>query len=346
PQRVHYHEVPCGTSGDKCEGVSTIAPNVRVRVITPGPPSHLSPCDTNGSHDTSYFLINAIWIEAGQELLRTKPITVRIEIWALCLLFRRCPTWWPPLSGRNQLRWHMDINRGPCFNLLVFITRHLLKTQPPWLFSKHSTSRHRIWRERTKVLIVGHSFIYWAAKYAAWSSRGQHLGLGGAAILEWRGYRGMLWNQVVPTALKLAQERPPDILLIHAGGNDLGHRPGKDLIKATIADLQQWYKRFPEVRMLWSTIVPRRAWGAGIDPQTINRARRGVNQEICKAVRQGRDSMIGHTGITHNRPELFRQGGVHLSDEGMQLLMDDLRRGLLAALKGPGGEAWQVVRGT
>ncbi|KAJ7335785.1 hypothetical protein JRQ81_013726 [Phrynocephalus forsythii] len=79
---------------------------------------------------------------------------------------------------------------------------------------------------RRHVLIWGHSFIYWAAKHAHRSLWGNNLVLATVVTLEWKGIRSMRWADVLPTARWLAGSMPPDLLLLYAGGNDLGWQTG------------------------------------------------------------------------------------------------------------------------
>ncbi|XP_053130106.1 uncharacterized proline-rich protein-like [Hemicordylus capensis] len=46
-----------------------------------------------------------------------------------------------------------------------------------------------------RVLICGHSLVFWAFKRASSSHWGSQLGLGKQAAVYWLGMRGMLWNQ-------------------------------------------------------------------------------------------------------------------------------------------------------
>ena len=45
------------------------------------------------------------------------------------------------------------------------------------------------------------------------------MGLGDRAQIEWKGIRGLLWCQLFRAAAFGMQ--PPDVLIIHLGGNDL-----------------------------------------------------------------------------------------------------------------------------
>lgn len=71
------------------------------------------------------------------------------------------------------------------------------------------------------ILLIGHSYIFWAAKFAARSSWGQNLGLRASALLHWRGRQEMCRAEFLDVAVREAQGWSPDVLLVHLGGNDL-----------------------------------------------------------------------------------------------------------------------------
>ena len=48
--------------------------------------------------------------------------------------------------------------------------------------------------------------------------------------LEWRDWRGMLWDELVELAFQGTPDVPHDIVIIHLGGNDLPQRGDKALI--------------------------------------------------------------------------------------------------------------------
>uniref|UniRef100_A0ABM5FH18 SGNH hydrolase-type esterase domain-containing protein n=1 Tax=Pogona vitticeps TaxID=103695 RepID=A0ABM5FH18_9SAUR len=185
---------------------------------------------------------------------------------------------------------------------------------------------------RKHILIIGHSYVYWAERYAAASHWGSNLGLGARATITWKGLRGMQWGQLGrATAFGHC---PPDLLLIHLGGNDLPRLPGKALILDILRDLKRLKTTYPTMRIIWSTIIPRIAWRGSVRTAAVNRARRGVNREVCRGVCNGIGSVIGHHNIQAGGLQMFRSDGVHLSDEGLEVFLEDVRGGLLAELTG------------
>ena len=185
-------------------------------------------------------------------------------------------------------------------------------------------------------MIVGHSYVYWAARYAASTAWGSDLGLGAQASIEWNGVRGMQWVQF--GRLTNFGNTPPDILVVHLGGNDLPRFPGKALIVYILRDLSRLHLTYPAMRILWSTIVPRINWRGARDADKVNKARRQVNREVCRCIRIGGfGSVISHYRRRASDREYFREDGVHLSDSGLDIFLEDLRGGLLVQLGLLGG---------
>ena len=65
----------------------------------------------------------------------------------------------------------------------------------------------------------------------------------------------------------------------------------------------------------------------------VNKARRQVNKEICRGVSKGGlGSVINHRRIQISKVDYFREDGVHLSEAGLDIFLDDIRGGLLLEL--------------
>ena len=112
------------------------------------------------------------------------------------------------------------------------------------------------------VWIMGHSFVHWGAKRADMRPDGRQLGAPRQeAMVQWLGFPGMLWSRVVPEVHKFARlDRPPDVLLIHAGGNDLGVRTRLDVARDIMFNFLRIRMSYPETVVRWSDIVGRSLW--------------------------------------------------------------------------------------
>ncbi|XP_054843130.1 uncharacterized protein LOC129334818 [Eublepharis macularius] len=184
---------------------------------------------------------------------------------------------------------------------------------------------------RQRILICGHSYVFWAAHQARRTSVGSQLGLSEKAVLEWQGRRGLRWSGLLPLLFGLGCE-PPHILVVHLGGNDLGMLQGRALSAQAQADLRLIAERWPGVLIIWSAMVPRLVWREAGCRQAIERARMKANRAIQKALEGGLGVYLPHPRIRAEVPGLYRGDGVHLSELGNQIFLDDLRQGLQLAL--------------
>lgn len=79
------------------------------------------------------------------------------------------------------------------------------------------------------IWLMGHSFVHWAGKCAEDQPAGRQLGFGKDHSLR---VRGMVWSRLLPEFHYYATlDRPPDVLVVHAGGNDLGTRSLRELVR-------------------------------------------------------------------------------------------------------------------
>ncbi|KAE8597603.1 hypothetical protein XENTR_v10016529 [Xenopus tropicalis] len=89
-----------------------------------------------------------------------------------------------------------------------------------------------------KVWLMGHSFIHWAERRASVRQADGQLGFPVSQVkLQWVSRRGLRWEELVPRAVQEAKDSgPPSVILLHAGGNDLGQCPMKVLISTIRRD--------------------------------------------------------------------------------------------------------------
>ncbi|XP_053114247.1 uncharacterized protein LOC128328362 isoform X3 [Hemicordylus capensis] len=189
--------------------------------------------------------------------------------------------------------------------------------------------------QRARVLILGHSFIFWARKWAQSAHPGTQLGLGRWATVEWLGRRGMRRAQFLPMLHEFLEGNPvPDVLLLHFGGNDLVDQSGISLSRQIAQDLVVALSWCPGLVVIWSDITQRRVWRGAVKQNKVDRARRGVNAAMARFIASKGGGCIPHNDIAFSLPQLFRGDGVHLSPLGMRYFLDDLRLGLATVLLG------------
>ena len=105
--------------------------------------------------------------------------------------------------------------------------------------------------------------------------------------LQWYGIQGMTWESFISTFDKYVKSYPRlDYLIIQAGSNDLGIVKGKVLIENIRADIMRSAILYPDLKIIWSDILPRRYWHYGNNHGTIEGTRKTVNIAVRKVVKE------------------------------------------------------------
>ncbi|XP_066444900.1 uncharacterized protein [Eleutherodactylus coqui] len=181
------------------------------------------------------------------------------------------------------------------------------------------------------VWVVGHSYVYWAEKRARNRPIGVNLGLN--VPVRWLGIRGLQWPRLLQEVLKISSwKNDRVILVIHAGGNDLGKIKVAELIALMKADIFRFKEFFKRVIIVWSDIVARRIWREARDNEAIERVRKTVNFRISKHVRALGGIAIRHWELERRERGMMRGDGVHLSDIGLDTFLSRLQDGVESAL--------------
>ncbi|XP_053112967.1 uncharacterized protein LOC128327767 [Hemicordylus capensis] len=193
-----------------------------------------------------------------------------------------------------------------------------------------------------RVLICGHSLVFWAFKRTSTSHWGSQLGFGRRASVYWLDMRGMLWDQLLPAIRDhLARFPMPLVLVLHLGENDLGRRTGLSIVQQAASDLLTLRRWMPGVRILWVNWFQRRVWRTALDGCQLEKARRKVSAAIGKLVVAVGGDIIRQPDLAARFPELYHPDGVHLSEVGCDLFLRNIRTELVALLDslGQGGQA-------
>ncbi|OCT76152.1 hypothetical protein XELAEV_18031341mg [Xenopus laevis] len=106
------------------------------------------------------------------------------------------------------------------------------------------------------------------------------------ASVRWRGISGLLWPQVFPEFLHIQRTTPgPKVVVIHAGGNDLGVGRNVDLIHTIKQDLYRYATFARNCVVVWSEIIYRQTWRYARNQVAIDRCRKKLNVAVS-ALRQ------------------------------------------------------------
>lgn len=130
----------------------------------------------------------------------------------------------------------------------------------------------------------------------------------------------------------------PIILVLHAGGNDIGFVRTVELIARIRLDLARFLALFSDVVLIWSEIVPRPAWSILGDARAIERIRRRVNHAVSRYVRSLGGFVVRHRELEGENAALMRRDGVHLTPVGLDIFNLGLQSGVEQALSAGGSQ--------
>lgn len=189
--------------------------------------------------------------------------------------------------------------------------------------------------KRGLVWILGHSYVFWGAKRADMRPKGRQLGIPREdACVRWVGRPGMQWARVLPEIQHFARlDRPPDVLVLHVGGNDLGGRPSRELMKDVKIDFLRLRTSFPEMVIVWSDIVARTNWRLARSVDRLNKTRIKVNKRVGQFVIRNGGLVVRHRELEKDVGLYLRRDGVHLSEVGIDLWSMGLEEGIRRALR-------------
>uniref|UniRef100_A0A8C9STL5 Uncharacterized LOC108918048 n=1 Tax=Scleropages formosus TaxID=113540 RepID=A0A8C9STL5_SCLFO len=205
------------------------------------------------------------------------------------------------------------------FNERMRLKKEQLKAQRTSDESQKPTAG-KACKEIKNVWICGHSLVIWAEKRAKSPEYGMQLGMDqGNVRLWWMGRQGLMWEQLFPLLLELKGNWPnPDILVLHLGGNDLGQSDPKDFLDSVKKDLTSVKSVFPQCRLVWSSILPRRTWRTSEDAEAMESIRRTVNESVGAEIQALGGVVVNHEQIRPGSDAgLYRPDGVHLTGKGI-----------------------------
>ena len=118
---------------------------------------------------------------------------------------------------------------------------------------------------------------------------------------------------------------------IHAGTNDIGRFPKKLLMQLVAKTMNKVQQLLPEAEIVWSEILPRRSY-AHVPDRDQMRADRvdspWISEHAHGVDRQGFLLLHIRLSVMMTMHALYRQDGIHLSDVGIELFLQDVGRGI------------------
>lgn len=192
----------------------------------------------------------------------------------------------------------------------------------------------RLSGQQKSVWLVGSSIIKHAFVHARKSVDGVNLGLERIkSTIWWQGKSGMRICEIIPKVKHLLTlEEPPQVLVFHCGGNDIGQNVscvlGHDILK--VIDCLRVL--LPKSKFVWSQILPRLKYRNEIVHRSLNRTRVRLNSLVATYIIKHGGAYIRYPEISEDNPDLFLDG-VHLSDIGNNLFLYRLQQGLFDIIK-------------
>ena len=193
------------------------------------------------------------------------------------------------------------------------------------IYSKHDTASFNFIFTGTeqcqKVLIVGDSIVYWAARYMI-SHFDDPVGWGLPNVrITIRAVRGRPLCQLVRSVKDYTDHHgTPTMLIICLGANDIKPRKPVHLTKHLISDaIGHIRQTYPSLVVVWSDILHRQHYGTDYPLETGQNCRKALNVSGRQAA-QG--SIRHHVNIRPCSP-VFHDS-IHLNDLGCKLFLGNI----------------------
>ncbi|KAL8203886.1 UNVERIFIED_CONTAM: hypothetical protein K2H54_063069 [Gekko kuhli] len=158
-------------------------------------------------------------------------------------------------------------------------------------------------------------------------SRGKHLGLpASVAHVIWRGFRTMMWNDLLPNLHQLYHQcRVPSIIIIHLGENDLLVDSSHSLVTKMQNDLVILQEAFQDVVIIWSSLLPKGVWKPSEKSQVMESERNNVNCKMEEFCNENGMYYLSHPLLTPENKFLFTPDDT-LSDNGAASFIMDMKK--------------------
>lgn len=177
--------------------------------------------------------------------------------------------------------------------------------------------------------VVGSSIVKDAFIAARRRPGGVNLGLDRLNVsIWWQGKGGMVISQLRQHInIMRRYEDPPDFLVIHIAGNDLGHIKVGHLRNEIKNTLRMVINTLPNTKLVWSQILPRLKWRYSSDVLAMQTMKYRINNSISAFILRSNGCYIRHPDIRANH-NFLKTDGVHLTPLGNDIFLNNIQGGL------------------
>lgn len=120
-------------------------------------------------------------------------------------------------------------------------------------------------------------------------------------------------------------EDPPQFIVFHCGGNDIGAYSLWDLRYQIKYVLRNMIDMFPNTKIIWSQILPRKNWRYSRNEKAMERSRCRVNSAAATETIRSGGGYIKYMDIKYS---LLADDGVHLSSLGYEVFLNTIQGAL------------------
>ncbi|CAG2241476.1 unnamed protein product [Mytilus edulis] len=178
---------------------------------------------------------------------------------------------------------------------------------------------------------MGSSIPHWAGITAASRSGGKNLNLDRLGVqVKWITKSGMKWKDLDSSFESEIKKWPaPNYIFIHLGANDLVSMKSKELIENIKCSILRIKVFAPDIRIIWSDILPRPYWHGTLRPKLVEIARKRVNCAVRSFIKTEGQYISRYPAIKASEHNLFGHDGCHLSQVGIGIFLNNIQAAIV-----------------
>ena len=120
----------------------------------------------------------------------------------------------------------------------------------------------------------------------------------------------------------------PSVILIHLGTNDIVNTPVQEIQWTFQQAMSLIFKHVHNPFLIFSEILPRLYYKGAINQKKVEKTRKTLNRRIRALMGRCGGHVIRHPMFSQEQVHLFRKDGTHLTAEGNELFLKDVKEGL------------------